>query len=309
MTPQDARIARKIHQARPTLPHPDKNADLYLHEHGECPKLGVSPLPPWRYYGWLRLVVQGCHRVAAQRGIFPDRWEYFLTMLRDEKIIGEIPRVEFRGYHGEALKNCSKALDSIERSQRHGWTALQDFVVWLAYGLGVSDVESELDDTLQEELCRSVDLGLWLKEPSDYLGTLACERMRGGPNAFFPTPHEVCEMMIAMQIDPRQDNRGKSVCDPALGTGRMLLHASNHCLRLAGQDIDAVVLQMAKINGAVYAPWMIYPVDVSWRHVRGRVASSIRRNYVENLKLVESTVDIGGLITNEAGRLHLAQKT
>lgn len=57
-----------------------------------------------------------------------------------------------------------------------------------------------------------------------------------------------------------KDARLKSVLDPCLGTGRMLLHASNHSLVLYGCDIDPLVLLGAKINGALYAPWAAFPL-------------------------------------------------
>lgn len=55
------------------------------------------------------------------------------------------------------------------------------------------------------------------------------------------------------------DNRRKTVCDPACGTGRMLLHASNHSLYLHGQDIDGLMVSCSLINGALYAPWIVAP--------------------------------------------------
>ena len=52
---------------------------------------------------------------------------------------------------------------------------------------------------------------------------------------------------------------GCGVMEPCLGTGRMLLHASNYSLRLHGMDIDQTVLTAALVNGALYAPWMVRP--------------------------------------------------
>ena len=40
----------------------------------------------------------------------------------------------------------------------------------------------------------------------------------------------------------------------------MLLHASNYSLRLYGMDIDPLVVKISKINGALYAPWMSFPL-------------------------------------------------
>lgn len=56
------------------------------------------------------------------------------------------------------------------------------------------------------------------------------------------------------------DFRLSTVCDPAVGTGRMLMHAGAHCFCLAGQDIDGLVAEICRINGALYVPWLAYPM-------------------------------------------------
>jgi hypothetical protein len=45
-----------------------------------------------------------------------------------------------------------------------------------------------------------------------------------------------------------------------VGTGRLLLHASNHSLNLWGQDVDPLVVALCKVNGALYAPWLAFPL-------------------------------------------------
>jgi hypothetical protein len=105
-----------------------------------------------------------------------------------------------------------------------------------------------------------------LLEPSDYLGEMLAGRRRGGwnPHAFFPTPHTVVELMVQMTLEhqehgERKPGRLAKVLDPALGTGRMLLHASNYSYCLYGCDIDPLVTSIARINGCLYAPWMAFP--------------------------------------------------
>jgi type I restriction-modification system DNA methylase subunit len=56
------------------------------------------------------------------------------------------------------------------------------------------------------------------------------------------------------------DLRTYRICDPCVGSGRMLLHASNYSLSLYGQDIDPLAVTMCKINGALYAPWISFPL-------------------------------------------------
>jgi hypothetical protein len=55
------------------------------------------------------------------------------------------------------------------------------------------------------------------------------------------------------------DAREKPVCDPCVGTGRMLLAASNYSYRLYGCDIDGTVIKATLINGYLYAPWLVKP--------------------------------------------------
>ena len=63
----------------------------------------------------------------------------------------------------------------------------------------------------------------------------------------------------AIRPDNTRQWRTLSVCDPCVGSGRMLLHASNLSLNLWGQDIDSLAIAMCKINGALYAPWLSFP--------------------------------------------------
>ena len=45
-----------------------------------------------------------------------------------------------------------------------------------------------------------------------------------------------------------------------MGSGRTQLHASNISLNLHGQDIDPLAVAMCQINGALYAPWLSFPL-------------------------------------------------
>lgn len=60
------------------------------------------------------------------------------------------------------------------------------------------------------------------------------------------------------------DRRMMTVCDPALGSGRQLLHASNFSVRLYGMDIDRLVVKICLINGAMFVPWMSFPFPNKW---------------------------------------------
>jgi hypothetical protein len=134
MTPYHAHLLRCMHRCRQTIPFPDRNADLYFEQYGIPPMLeppeklatlcgifGVSvksPLPPWRYYGWLRLTVQRLHWEAAQVGVFPDRWAYFAEMWWEGKLPARsIIAVEYQTYHsGPALSGIEKCLKHMQRT-------------------------------------------------------------------------------------------------------------------------------------------------------------------------------------------------
>jgi hypothetical protein len=53
----------------------------------------------------------------------------------------------------------------------------------------------------------------------------------------------------------------EAMIDPCVGTGRMLLTASNYSVNLHGQDIDEVVLKAANINFWLYVPWLIKGIN------------------------------------------------
>ncbi len=60
-----------------------------------------------------------------------------------------------------------------------------------------------------------------------------------------------------------RDPRLNKVMDPCVGTGRMLLHASNYSYCLYGCDIDPLVASISRINSCCYAPWMAFPFSES----------------------------------------------
>ncbi len=219
---------------------------------GRPPMLG-DEVPPWRYRGWLRLLVQQLHALAQQQTGFPDRWGYLFEIITNRRLPAEpIPRVDFDTPAPTVLKATDAWVSILDAHNQ--WTSFRDFVRFLAWGLAVGKHgDPMLGDGESEALYRTVNLGLWLRDPSDYLGEVAAIRYGGGPHKFFPTPHPVCEVLLAAR--PEGDCRAKSVNDPAMGTGRLLLHASNYFLRLSGQDIDEIMHLCTLVNLAVYAPW------------------------------------------------------
>ena len=153
-----------------------------------------------------------------------------------------------------------------------GWSSydyFRYFLNWLLWGFGhpgqeEAPPEPEGCKGASDRLYQIFNIGLLLLYPYDYLGDLLCQNSYGKHNGFFPTPHTLVELMVSMLYDPArragQEMRTQTVMDPALGTGRMLLHASNHSLHLYGMDIDATMCQATLVNGYLYAPWLVKPL-------------------------------------------------
>lgn len=241
-------------------------AEAFYLEHGRFPMLG-DERPPWHYRGWLLNQIQLCHFHPA----VINRWGYYLNIFESSELGDEpIPRVDFLDHVNESLpayKNMMKCVDILDRVFG-GWDSFYGFLDWLTFAIGRDrQPRREIDDKTQEQLYKTFNLEPWLTMPADYFGDVMCE-MKGKRNrtGFYPTPHSICEMMVAMTFlgnenSEEVDLRTATVCDPCVGTGRMLLHASNYSLRLFGQDIDGRVLQACLINGALYAPWITWPFD------------------------------------------------
>lgn len=85
----------------------------------------------------------------------------------------------------------------------------------------------------------------------DAFGDIFMEHLSFGKNGQFFTPQPICDMMAQMQC-PEIEN-GKSVCDPACGSGRTLLAMAkiNRDVWLYGSDIDLLCVKMTVLNLAL----------------------------------------------------------
>jgi hypothetical protein len=252
-------------------PLPDLSA--FVRRHGRLPQLGDEPAP-WHYRGWLLPYVIQLHALCPAVG---ERWGYHLRTLDAGQLLDEpIPPITF----GPPDDKVFSLL--FEWSRRigwdgGGWSDFRTLVDWLCWALALSGEEPRLSDAVNEKLYRQVNLVPLLDRPFDYLGQhVALSKAKGwNPTGFYPTPHPVAECMVRLlmhDIDKGgRDPRMLSVCDPCVGSGRMLLHASNRSLNLWGQDIDPLTVAMCKLNGVLYAPWMSFPLPAS---VLGRELAS-----------------------------------
>ena len=227
----------------------------FLQANGRLPKLETEQ--PWTFKGWLLPYLMPL-----------PRWQYYLQIINDEQLPPEpIPQIHF----GAPDKQVINQLDAWARIigwDVGGWSDFRTLLEWLSFAIGTEPELPKLKDETHEKLYREVDLCPMAKTPYDYFGAWISEHKANGwnPTAFFPTPHNVVELLVQMQFhdaktdNPERDSRTLSVMDCCVGTGRMLLHASNYSLNLWGTDIDPVVLMATKINGALYAPWLTFPI-------------------------------------------------
>jgi hypothetical protein len=242
-------------------------ADLaaFVSQHQRLPRVGDVPAP-WHYRGWLLayviLIHEQCPNVA-------NRWGYYLRTLEGGKLLDEpIPQITF----GPADPRVFARLHEWSALIGHdfgGWSDFRVLLDWLLWGLALSKEKPPLSEPVHEKLYRAVNIGPLLERPYDYLGEFVAQGKASGwnPTAFFPTPHNVVELIVRMTMTDNHkdgvDPKLRTVNDPCVGSGRMLLHASNQSLRLFGQDIDPLAIAMCKINGALYAPWLAFPFPES----------------------------------------------
>ena len=265
------------HPAR--LPETDPAAldiQQFIEEYGRFPQLGRDPIAPWKYRGYLLYYLTNGVREKAPEVV--DRWDYYFRTREAGRLLDEpIPQIDF-GHEGKSVDEGSaghKELDkwvAIAEEEHGGAGAFRALLDWLQWGLALSNEYPKLTEKTQEALYRGVNLEPLLKHPYDYLGGFyqSTKTSRWNRSGYYCTPHNVVEMMVRMTmgdgsspLPDGRDLRTATVCDPAVGSGRMLLHASNYSLCLYGQDIDPICCAMTKINGAFYAPWMSFPLPAS----------------------------------------------
>ena len=182
------------------------------------------------------------------------------------RLIGTIPLIDWAS-NAAARRMLEASLTNItQHGSWQGWGSWQVFdyfMDWLLFGFGHTGQPQLPEEPAgcqgsSERLYQMFVLETLLAWPHDYLGEILAENRHGQHLGFYPTPMEVARMMAAMTLGG-EDARSKSVCDPCVGTGRLLLAASNHSYRLYGCDLNPTVIKATLVNGYLYAPWLVRP--------------------------------------------------
>ncbi|WP_309387263.1 N-6 DNA methylase [Cerasicoccus frondis] len=195
------------------------------------------------------------------------RWEHWLKVIQNGNVLDEpIPQIEFDPHSAAPVRKMHEnALNSITRSGGWegwgSWDLFNYYLDWLLYGFGhpgQKEPPKEPDRGAFDRLYQTYCLDIMIARPADVFGDLMAENRHGRGRGFYPTPHNVSEMMARMLMEG-DDCRFKTVCDPCVGTGRLILHASNYSYRLFAQDVDETVIKAALVNGYCFAPWLVRP--------------------------------------------------
>ena len=199
------------------------------------------------------------------------RWDYWGEMMHAGELIAKpIPLIDLIDKHQGAaarknLETCLNAVPGYGEWQGWGsWEYLDYFLNWLLFGFGYKGqpelpAEPRGCTGASMRLYQIFDLSLLMLYPYDYWGEIMAENRFGRGAGFYPTPEPVVNLMVGMLFCEQKDHRAETVMDPCVGTGRMLLHASNYSLRLYGMDINESVIKAALVNGYCYAPWLVKP--------------------------------------------------
>lgn len=210
-------------------------------------------------------------------GLMWGRWPYWMAAWAKIDVPeGPIPQLGFVSTpHPFVVKMLNHTIECCFHGTVDRYRAFRWLVEWLKWSLGASRTKPDLPnpDIPSDKIAYQVfQLDPMILYPYDYFGHWLAEAGHGkSGTAFFPTPMGVTELMGQMVFDRDDIDKVSKVLDPAVGTGRTLLLASNYSLRLYAQDIDQMVLDCLAVNFMMYAPWGAKPLPP---HVYGDEAVS-----------------------------------
>ena len=233
------------------------------------------------------------------------RWNYWSRIVEEGELPPEpIPQISFdrhaRFGQGAAEKMFARCFKAVGEG---GWSlprSIEYVLDWALFGFGYTDeLPEEPRKGASMALYQLFDLWPLLLWPYDTMGDIMAEAAIGKSQDFYPTPHELVEAMTRITMGERGENdlRLQTVCDPCVGTGRMLLHASNYSLRLYGQDISNLACKTTIFNGFLYAPWLSRPLDRFLSLPDDPIAETSRAETLSELPLPAPKINASGQLS------------
>lgn len=173
----------------------------FLRSHRRVPHIGDDK-KPWEYRGWLMY-----YRLLLEDHLdIPKRWDYWYRTMAAGHLLDEpIPKIRFGGVDSGGRSEGHKLIDQwirlVERFGE-GWSSPMTLLLdWLLWGFGLSAERPAVTPQLNEQLYRAVNIGPMVLHPYDYFGEwIALQKGHWNPNAFYPTPHEVVELMVEINF-------------------------------------------------------------------------------------------------------------
>jgi len=163
----------------------------------------------------------------------------------------------------EAISNFKKSFERLSYSQDYSTTfnAFLDFALWRLAPHQSERMKDELKrlNTLYPEnmapvICEMFEAWTYASDNDgegfyDVLGDLFMELVSYGRNGQYFTPQPICDMIS--QLTYGQDiKEGQTVCDPACGSGRMLMSMAKlqRKMKFFGGDNDHTCAKMCVLN-------------------------------------------------------------
>jgi len=199
-------------------------------------------------HGWLRIKL--CD--------LSERWRWWsFALLRDKVPVTPIPKISFAENFNESAEPYKVIKRCVDPYDRESFHKLLD---WLLYSFGDSSVKALSFDT--KHLEANFKLEPFFEEPGDWVGhfyeTEIISKSGREKSGFFSTPMSICNLLTSISQPKLTD----TVHEPCVGTGRMLLAASNYSIKLSGQDINPDLVKICKINAWLYMPSLIFPITL-----------------------------------------------
>ena len=253
--------------------------------------------------GWLLPQIQVIDQVLS------NRWMWWIDRLCDEKLGDhQIPQIDFQAF--PARSNTPYPLsDGLKREIGHGSDIKKQFLKvvnqarlegvhigtllqWFLHGLECNgkitrpNLSDDLEVLMYQDGIQSLVRMMGI--PGDWAAEIMCEIFDGSKSgtAWFPTPGSLTKIMNQIIFsDSGKDTRAKSANDPCCGTGVMLLHASNHCLDLSGQDIDQTMCYWARLQGYLFVPWLVFGDKNTIKEIKENRQSTVYSKNVAKRKM------------------------